>query len=119
MAEEAALERRSRRLLAVMARNGRADGEDQAELMFQLLRGRRRLPNGNFVATMALAGRLGRHARRRVRSKPNSTKGRRWSRGLHPGLWGTSESSETTVPAFRPADPAQAVTSLIGIVAVR
>ncbi|MEM7677777.1 MAG: hypothetical protein AAF449_17405, partial [Myxococcota bacterium] len=58
LAEEATNERRSRRLLATLIRNGRADGEDQAEIMLQLLRGRQRLPAGNFVATMALSGRL-------------------------------------------------------------
>ncbi|MEL7368318.1 MAG: hypothetical protein AAFN74_05355, partial [Myxococcota bacterium] len=57
MSEEAAIERRSRRLLATLIRNGRADGEDQAEIMLQLLRGRKRMPSGNFVATMALSGR--------------------------------------------------------------
>ena len=119
-AEEAGASRQARRLLAVLALTGRSDGEQQAELMFRLLRGRPRPPAGNIAATMMLAHARGARARRRVKSKSRSAGGRRWSKGLHPGLWSNGDESSNEVPVFRTAGrPPKAPSTALGVIAVR
>ncbi len=117
-AEEASVLRRARRLLALLSRTGRADAEAMAEAMFQLTKGRTRLPAGSIAATMILAAELAKRGRRRVRNKPRPSGGRRWAKGLHPGLWHAPEISEPQAPAFQstaePPPPPE-----VGVVAVR
>ncbi len=109
--------RSSLRLLDLLARNGRADGEDQAEAMFH----RHRLPSGNVTATMALASHLRRQARKRVGSKPGPRKRRKWSKGLHPGLWAVSETgTNPNERAYQPRAVRRDDTmSNVGVVAIR
>ena len=117
LAEDADVQRRALRLIAALTATGRADGREQAELMFQRL-GRARLPAGNMVATRILVGQMNKKSRRRVTGKQQSRGGgRRWSKGLHPGLWYKSDIS-VTEPAYV-STPQHLPSTPIGIVAIR
>ena len=95
-----------------------------AEAMFQLTKGRRKLPAGNIAATMILAGQLSRSGRRRIKNKPGASGGRKWSKALHPGLWHTDESTDPELSvhlnAGGTADPKTNRTEpMVGVVAIR
>ena len=120
VAEEAAVRRRMLSLLAIQTRVGKQDAQAMAEAMMTMLRGRKALPGGNLVSTMAAAVQYRRGLRRRVRPKPGTAGGRRWSKGLHPGLWSSPEGSGLFESFPPPEPPRQLMTETeIGVVAIR